>query len=168
MRTYIAIAWIAFQSLVVCAWTVYEARRLLPGRGESIVVRTVPVDPRDLLRGQYIQLRYEFSSMPWETFDDTAASRDVWVVLVPEVKDGQTYHVPTKFSFNKPHAFPPEAVVIRGRDESYNELSFGVERYFVPEGTETPDPSEITVRLRIGDDHRARIERVYVKGKPWP
>ena len=32
--------------------------------GKEVVLRTVPVDPRDLLRGNYARLRYDISEAP--------------------------------------------------------------------------------------------------------
>ena len=40
------------------------ADRALGLRGETIRLRTVPVDPRDLLRGDYVILGYEISRIP--------------------------------------------------------------------------------------------------------
>lgn len=165
-RTIFAIVWISIQSCYLAGWAVYEARRLLPGVGESILVRTAPYDPRDLLRGQYMRLRYAFSRPPGAVRID--AGTTVWVVLRPDTMDGEAFYEPVAHFLSRPQAVNAGDVVIRGSGDGPGRLGFGIEKYFVPEGTETPNARDITVRLRIGEDHRPRIETVYLRGKPWP
>ena len=165
-RLIFASVWIALQVGYLGGWSVYEAWRMLPGRGESILVRTAPVDPRDLLRGQYMRLRYSFSSAPRTVGLKEHAT--AWVLMRPEETDGIRYYEPVGYYASKPGTTKPGDVVIRGVGNRYNRIDFGIERYFVPEGTETPNTRDLTVRLRIGDDHRPRIEDVYLNGKPWP
>jgi uncharacterized membrane-anchored protein len=59
-------------------------------------------------------------------------------------------------------------VLLHGHVDSAWRFRFGIDRYFVPEGTPTPDRRDITVRLRIDKDGGARIEQVYVHDEPWP
>lgn len=163
-----AAIWVTVQCCGFALWAGFETARLAPGAGESIVVKTAPVDPRDLLSGQYMRLRYDFNRLP----HGRAFSRhdNVWVTLSPVVDDDQTFYETTRFSRSKPLATTLQSgdIVIRGRAENSWRASFGVERYFVPEGTETPNLRDMTVRLRVGTDHRPRIEEVYVKGTVWP
>lgn len=149
--------------LFFAGWTGREHARL--ASGSSILVRVVPVDPRDLLRGQYLRLAYEFSS-PWDsTVARMRVPRDaaVWVVLR---RDG-TFHVPKGLHLARPAALEAGEVVLQGQSRG-GLYDFGVERYFVPEGSETPAVSDLTVRLRVTRAGTARIAQVYVKGAPWP
>jgi uncharacterized membrane-anchored protein len=75
--------------------------------------------------------------------------------------------VPDHACAERPFSLPSGHVAILGRREHWRIL-FGVEQYFVPEGTGTPAQADTTVRLRVGKDARVRIEQVLVKGKPWP
>ena len=50
-RLVVAAVWIALQCCLLIGWTIVESVRMLPDKGSSVVVRTLPVDPRDLLRG---------------------------------------------------------------------------------------------------------------------
>lgn len=162
MRLKLAAAWIGLQVLFFAGWAGLEEMRLAPGEGRSILVRTVPVDPRDLLRGQYIRLAYEFST-GWPTQAGFPDGAEVWAVLSLQGE----FHGPRDFSERRPDGLAPGEVALRGRVERWR-LRFGIEEYFVPEGTETPAARDLTVRLRVGNDGRARIEQVYVKGVPWP
>jgi uncharacterized membrane-anchored protein len=163
MRWNLAVAWVVLQVLFFAGWAATEQRRQVTGM--SILVRTAPVDPRDLLRGQYMALSYEFSRL--DGFRDLGRTpeegEDVWVVLRP---DG-IFHVPDHAVSERPYSLPAGQVAILGRRERWRN-DFGVERFFVPEGTETPKQKDVTVRLRVGKDGRVRIEQVLVKGKPWP
>jgi len=162
-RHQLAAGWVGVQLLFFAGWTVREQVRA--ASGPSILVKVVPVDPRDLLRGQYLRLAYEFSR-PW---DSTGArlqlpgDAPVWVVLR---REGQ-FHVPKHLSLERPATLDSDEVALRGRARG-GRYVFGVEQYFVPEGTPTPAVSDLTVRLRVGPSGTARIEQVYVRGAAWP
>src|SRR6266513_149736 len=97
-RHQLTAGWVGVQLLFFAGWTVREQVRA--ASGPSILVKVVPVDPRDLLRGQYLRLAYEFSR-PW---DSTGArlqlpgDAPVWVVLR---REGQ-FHVPKHLSLERP------------------------------------------------------------------
>ena len=162
-RVKLAAGWVGVQLLFFVGWAIREQVRATSG--PSILVKVVPVDPRDLLRGQYLSLAYEFSR-PW---DSTAArlqipsGAPVWVVLRRE----GAFHVPRRLSLERPARLDPDEVALQGRARGARYI-FGVEQYFVPEGTATPPVSDLTVRLRVGPTGTARIEQVYVKGAVWP
>lgn len=155
---------VAAQCIFFVGWSGYEQLRLAPGVGESIVVPVAPVDPRDILRGQYMRLGYEFSR---PRSSRMAEGNDLWVLMRRDENDG-LYH-PVEYSsykgFSK-QAFDDDVVMRGSIDRGRGE--FGVDKYYVPEGTPTPNMSDLTVRLRIGHDHRPRIEAVYLNGQPWP
>jgi uncharacterized membrane-anchored protein len=162
-RLKLAAGWVGVQLLFFAGWTVREHVRATSGA--SILVKVMPVDPRDLLRGQYLSLAYEFSR-PWDSTVARLQIPDevpVWVVLR---RDG-AFHVPRRMSLERPGALDPGEVVIQGRARG-RRYAFGVEQYFVPEGTPTPAVSTLTVRLRVGATGTARIEQVYVNGAAWP
>ncbi len=164
MRLKITAAWIGLQVAFFAGWALVEESRLAEGVGDSILVRVVPVDPRDLLRGQYMRLGYEFSGgaplVPGEMPPDGST---IWVVLRPEGE----FYVPKESYQQRPEQLARGEVALRGRVAGGRFL-FGIESYFVPEETATPDWRDLTVRLRVGDDGRSRIEQVYASGVPWP
>jgi len=164
-RAKVAAAWVVIQLGFFVGWASLEQARFQPGVGSSILVRVRPVDPRDLLRGQFMRLGYEFSLLDsmLVTGPRPEAGARVWVVTRP---DGE-FHVPVRVQLDEPAGLPPGQVAITGRVER-SRLVFGIERYFVPEGTETPDWEDLTVRLRVGRDGRPRIEEVFLRGVPWP
>ena len=108
--------------------------------GDLILLRVVPVDPRDLFRGDYIILGYEISRIPprgidglpvprrWDNARDWQG-RTVYVRLVPE-SDGQHYGG-GPVSTVPP---PPGVRFIEGTVADPFRITFGIESYFVQEG----------------------------------
>ena len=108
--------------------------------GERILLETLPVDPRDILRGDYVRLSYKI-----ETIDDRFIPQtlleskrpreesDVYVLLQP---DAQGYAQVSGVVMERP---PSNATYIRGKLR----LGWGVQYecrynlgvYYVPEGT---------------------------------
>jgi uncharacterized membrane-anchored protein len=159
-RLRLAAAWIVLQAIFLAGWATGEELRLR--EGVTILVPTQPVDPRDPLRGQYINLNYAFNRPPsWNGGADDRGST-VWVVMAP---DGG-FHRPIRTSLNRPKHLQPGEVAMAGTAQDWR-IEFGVERYFVPEGSETPNQRDITVLLRIGADGSPRIDTVFVKGVRW-
>ena len=110
--------------------------------GRSILLRVVPVDPRDLLRGDYVILSYEISRVPATGVDGLFGAgrggmgqfaegrgQTVYVTLIPE-PDGQHY-LGAGVGVNPP---PPGVTFIRGTLLDRSRIEFGIESYFVQEG----------------------------------
>ena len=167
LREKIAAAFVLVQVLFFAGWAAFEQARLQPGAGRAILVKVVPVDPRDLLSGQYLNLTYAFSRVNTTLVrgDLPDEGNTVWVVL--RERDG--FFEPVSMSKAPPKDAGSGDVVIRGTVDRWLRVDCGdIERCYVPEGTRTPDSHDLTVRLRVGGDHVPRIEKVYLKGQPWP
>lgn len=121
---------IGFQVVVLIAIAVTPIMTLV--KGDTIVLRVAPVDPRDLFRGDYVILSYEFSRVPPEGIQGLQ-SRDhegetVYVTLVPD-HDGKHWRA-SRFSFEKPST----GKFLRGQIKGWRRIEFGIESYFVQEG----------------------------------
>ncbi|MDR1651776.1 MAG: GDYXXLXY domain-containing protein [Synergistaceae bacterium] len=104
--------------------------------GEQVMLETRPVDPRDILRGDYVILDYLISDIDDSLADDgktdiyDLAGREVFVTLerdesgIGSVKSASL-------------ARPSERLYIKGTFGSSWDRSvrYGIEAYFVPEGT---------------------------------
>jgi uncharacterized membrane-anchored protein len=121
--------------------------------GQEIKLQTVPVDPRDILYGDYATLQYEISNLPislWKDENkpaDLAAPVDnsmIYVVLVPTGDADETY-VADGFYTTKPQV-TDEQIVLKAKVEYNNGLwndnketsirvRYGLEKYYVPENT---------------------------------
>jgi len=104
-------------------------------RGDVYYVRVVPVDPRDLMRGDFVVLSYEFSRMPPEQHVDWFGMRPqdlgnqpIYVSLEPE-GDGKHWRA-SRFSLKQPDKRP----FLRGVLNERGMLEFGIEQFFVQEG----------------------------------
>jgi uncharacterized membrane-anchored protein len=107
--------------------------------GQTVLVRVQPVDPRDLFRGDYVTLSYEFSRIPSQGIEGLSTTR--WgngydkqgrTVYVPLVKEDDGIHWrAAKVTLDK----PPAAPFLKGQVTRYGQLQFGIEAYYLEEGT---------------------------------
>ncbi len=101
--------------------------------GEEIVLKTVPVDPRDILRGDYVVLRYEISTARRGGADAPYYFRPNQVVYVALEDEGGEWRV-AGAGFEP----PGEGLYLRGRIRSATpdqlQIDYGIESFFVPEG----------------------------------
>jgi uncharacterized membrane-anchored protein len=142
--------------------------------GKIILLETARVDPRDLLRGDYLILNYKISDVPTSLFSppvtkELPAGTSVFVAVVPGTN--QFYEV-TRAGTQE---FAPAAgeVLLRGKSE-WNwrngsgsiHVGYGIENYFVAEGTGNP-AGKLTVQAAVTKAGRASIKEVFVDGKPY-
>lgn len=106
--------------------------------GEEIRLKTIPVDPRDILYGDYVILQYEISNVPKELWlsEKLPEYRDRVYVLLEN--DGM-YHKVVAASIEKPEVGEGE-VLLSGRymyevDASTLAIEYGIEQYYIPENT---------------------------------
>ena len=161
---------------------VFDRVEILRG-GTEVKLQTRPVDPRDLLRGDYVVLGYDISQLPsGALLNKPAASRNptVFVKLAPK-PDG-LYEAVSVHAAAVPVASPE--VLIRGRVAygascGSNGLSFcdklqiryNLESYFVPEGEgkkleEPRNQRKLTVVAAVLPSGRAAIKRLLLDGTP--
>ena len=167
MRGVAFAAVVSLQALVLMGATARE--EYYRHTGEEVVVRTVPVDPFDLLRGQYVILGYGFQSPPdWvEYFYEDGET--VYVVLTRKgrywLRDGYESSAPSRSSRDA------DTVYLKGRVSSssnFARVEFpDLSRFYVREGTPPPrEPPDVVLSVR--GDGTARIVRLEVDGRPWP
>lgn len=111
--------------------------------GKEIKIKTVPVDPRDILYGDYVTLRFEISTVPLALYKGDPSALDqgqkkAYVVL-EENKDG--YFAVKEVSPEKPDLTDDQVVLtakaqkIWGETSDQIQLTYGLERYYVEENT---------------------------------
>jgi len=141
--------------------------------GKLILLETRRVDPRDLLRGDYLILNYTISDVPTSLFSppvgkDLPYGTRIFVALAPGTN--QFYEV-VKASTNE---FAPTAneILLCGKSEerwrSTNSIhvAYGIENYYVAENTGNPT-GKLTVQAVVPASGRAKIKEVFVDGKPY-
>jgi uncharacterized membrane-anchored protein len=138
-QTALLVAGIGFQIAVLLVMIGILATPLVVG--QTVMLRVVPVDPRDLFRGDYVTLSYEISRapqaiegiLPPDLADRHAGPRTVYVTLEPEA-DGRHYRR-GKVSTTR----PTSGKYLRGTYVADwrpgGQLRFGIESFYIPEGT---------------------------------
>ena len=171
MKLKLLILVLALQSAWVLYTVAVQERAL--SAGKAILLETERVDPRDLLRGDYLILNYKISSLPTNLFappvgKDLRAGTKVYVALEPRGE----FHAVTRASTNE---FPPAAgeLLVKGRSTwaRWNQtnsvhVEYGLEKYFVREGTGNPN-GKLTVQAVVPSSGRASIKQVFLDGKPY-
>lgn len=97
--------------------------------GEEVMLRTVPVDPRSLLRGDYVVLDYAAGQDLPTPADFTGYGDPIYVVLA---KQGDTYER-VRFTEEKP-VLEPGQLCLKGRKEYERAVFPDLAQYFVEEG----------------------------------
>ncbi|MEY4488275.1 MAG: hypothetical protein RIQ79_783 [Verrucomicrobiota bacterium] len=132
----------------------------------TVRLKTQPVDPRDILRGDYMTLNYDISRAPKPAWWKESQSEDVFVVL----RDEGGYAVIDTILETEPAADETRHWVAAKASESNGSvrIEYGVERYFVPEGKGTPHFTKMEVEASVSATHRLYIRRLWLDGKTYP
>jgi uncharacterized membrane-anchored protein len=163
-------------------WMVYDRVSLLKN-GREVVVKSVPVDPRDLFRGEYVILNYEISTLDLAVLagdDSVSNGQTVYVTLEPD-QDGIWHAVsihkslPTKRSGAVSlRATGTHAVIEDNSMCSTNcmliVVQYAVGKMFVPEGEgkkleNLRNSDRLQVVLAVADDGNAVVKALIVDGK---
>ena len=163
---------LVLQTVWILGITFQQERALRAGK--TMLLETERVDPRDLLRGDYIILNYKISSVPTNLFvppvnNDSPYGTAVFVALRP---GGDGFQVVARASASR---FVPAAdeILIVGKSswQRWNEtnsvhVEYGLERFYVAEGTGNP-VGKLTVEAVVPASGRASIKQVFVDGRPY-
>jgi uncharacterized membrane-anchored protein len=143
--------------------------------GKVILLETARIDPRDLLRGDYLILNYKIIDVPTNLFSppvvkDLPEDTKVYVALAPATNQ---FYVVVKASTNE---FVPAAneVLLKGKSAwpRWNaatnsiHIEYGLERFYVAEGTGNPT-GKLTAQVVVPASGRGRVKEVFVDGQPY-
>ena len=143
--------------------------------GKAILLETQPVDPRDLLGGDYLMLRYKISDVPTNLFSppvkkDLPDGTKIFVALALGTNE---FYTVTRASTNALAPSSDAEVVMSGKStyawwNTTNSIhvEYGIERYYVAEGTGNPH-GKLTARTVVPASGRARLQQVFLDGKPY-
>ena len=155
---------VALQVLLLLGLIGYKQVTL--ATGERVLLRTAPVDPRDLFRGDYVALDYKISHL----------DRSIWAE--DRYHKGQTVFVTLgrEGRFRTAEAVsqaPPKdsRLFLRGRVKKIAnqamEADYGIESYFMPEGkadalaTASQKYKGLTAEISVGRSGRAVLRKVW-------
>ena len=152
------LAVVALQVALLLAILIPEERTL--ATGQEVLLQTVPVDPRDLFRGDYVQLRYTISTVHRQLGPGST-------VYVGLEKRGETWEV-RSVSYT-----PPEGLFMKGRVAEASgdvaNIEYGIESSFVPEGSghAIETARDVKVKVAVDSSGNAAIKQVLVDGEPF-
>jgi len=160
---------------------VYDKDRLLK-TGHEITMPVKPLDPRDLFRGDYVTLGYDVSTLnksntPEGRIAELRAGSAAFVTLSPKADGGWTVK-------DVAPAFPTQVaagdIVLKGRvrnawaqaggSEKTVSVRYGIESYFVPEGTGRALENQvrdhkIEAIVAVGSDGTAALKGLVIDGE---
>jgi len=145
--------------------------------GKEIKVRVNLYDPRDLFRGNYVSLSYDFSdfsNLQQSKFDEKTGveiyiydrniskNDEIYAILK---QDANATYAFDKFSFTK----PKDALFLAGKFDGYLFVKYGIEEFYMPTKKakqterEMMDQDVDTVAvLMVMDDGRARLKDLII------
>ncbi|WP_292376228.1 GDYXXLXY domain-containing protein [Methanosarcina sp. UBA411] len=177
---------LVFWLLIFSGFIAYKEYTLRTGT--EVMLKTLPVDPRDLFRGDYVTLNYEISTLDMEKFhaENSDFYYDEPVYLTLKLENG--YGIPKEI-----YTTPPEdELYIKGKvkgviydwetDESSNmteeatikelRVDYGIESYFVPEGrgmeiekAQQTGKTKVDAKVIIDKYGNAVIKSLLIDGK---
>jgi uncharacterized membrane-anchored protein len=140
-RVLLPLAVIALVQTAVLAGMVIDRVHLL-GSGREITLPIVPVDPRDLFRGEYVRLGYGVSTLPLQQFEGPRPFDNASFYVVLGRRPDGSWHT-LKALRDMPQETSPDRIVLKGRTSHWPAVDYpnatvrvryGIESYFVPEG----------------------------------
>lgn len=177
---------VIFWLLIFSGFILYKEYTLRTGK--EVILKTVPIDPRDLFRGDYVTLNYEINNLDMKVVpaEDSYFDRNDKIYLALELKDG--YGVPKKIYRTPPEnelyikgtvkdvSFQQEedenGMIAIGPDLNSLRVDYGIESYFVPEGKGIEIERErwigkkgVDVQVIVDKYGNAVIKNVLIDGK---
>jgi uncharacterized membrane-anchored protein len=124
--------------------------------GKTYILTTQPVDPFDILRGQYIAIGYEISSIDNVSGVSSSNVGDSIYVLLK--RDLQGISHPASTSFDK-----PSTDFIKGKIASVVgsriRVEYGIEQYFFERNAKF-ETRNMTIEVKVSNSGQARISRL--------
>lgn len=168
---------VALVQIAALSWMIVQRAQVLR-EGREVVLEVEPVDPRDLLRGEYVRLRYNISDVPVELIDKTGADAEgaddqTVFVRLRAGDDGIWQPVAASYGQRPAPAAAAGEVDIRGTADYWPgagarsvPVTYGVERFYLPEGQARPIEDRIRERtfrmkLAVAQDGSAQIKAFY-------
>lgn len=106
----------------------------LLSHGQLIKLQLEPLDPRSIIQGDYVRLRYTISAPPiyGDQQEGAPSKKSISVVLAPDAATG-VYEF--RRVYTKGEVLAPGEIRLNGKRVGYESVEYGIEHYFIPEGT---------------------------------
>jgi uncharacterized membrane-anchored protein len=145
-------------------------RQAMLDSAQTVTLKVVPIDPNDMFRGEYVILNYDISRLDLATLEGDDEFNYGDAIFVTLVQDGQTW---------KPVAVKrtaPGGIALKGKVDMVDStgtrgvapsirVSYGIESYFVPQGTgkaieDEARKGELSVDIAIDKQGRGAIKAI--------
>lgn len=178
---WLALMSVAAAQILFLSWMVWDRINTLHS-GREITLKVIPIDPRDIFRGDYVVLGYDMSRIVHSTATDgplpphLVNGADIYVTLTPDAERGWKV---LKSSNTYPASVSASDVVVRGRityvwedpadKTTHFSVEYGIENYFVPENTgraleEQVREKKIEAVVAVGSGGEAALKALAVDG----
>ena len=159
MKLKLIFAAAVFQILAVIAMLAYAYAPIYFGK--EILLQTTLYDPRDMFRGNYVDLSYEFSNVSGKRDEKRGARDDKIYAVLKQDKDGRYKF--DKYSFERPNG----GMFLAGRVD-YNTANFGIEAFFMPPKKAQQMERDMmefnaTAVISVMDNGKARIKDIVLE-----
>ncbi len=170
---------ITMQLAVIFTMIAYKVS-ILRG-GAEVLLKIEPVDPRDMIRGDYITFQYAISNLDQGLLQGTPV-RNGDTVYVTLLQSGKfwTAHAAQRTTPQGDALVFLKGTVASGASRTDSKLPrgsrihlvYGIEEYFIPEGKGKGITlrmmNESFARVAIDRDGKAVLRKIHLDGKPWP
>lgn len=132
-------------------------------QGDTLRLRVVPVDPRDLFRGEYVILGYDISRLPRDPNLGVPNPGDIVFVELSR-NEGSTEWNAVSWSRHR----PTRGIFLRGTVQQYSRVEYGIESYFVEEG-QGPEyeraarSGDLYADIVVDDEGRGIVKRLIIE-----
>lgn len=156
--------------------------------GQTLYLKALPVDPTDLIRGDYIVSRFSVSQASLDQFEDMKVStgETVYVPVKDEGQSGYSY-INGEITSSLPNKVESGVIYLKGKVVSggadamqgnglgsFNygytpvTISYGIEESFVQKGRGTlPPNANVVAEIKVDAYGNSRVTNLFVDGKKW-
>ncbi len=175
------IALVALSQAGVLFYMVADREALLAD-GRVVDLRVVPIDPRDLFRGDYVTLSYGISRLPRAYFTGELRRGDQIYVRLSERQGTWQVESAGRTRAEAGHGAGDE-IIVKARiayapsflpvpDTGTISVRYGIEKFFVPEGSGREIENEVRAKdviahVAVGADGTAALKGLTVAGRRY-
>ena len=176
MTTFRILIVVVLQTLAL-AYMIFDRQSMLDS-ARVVTLKVIPVDPRDIFRGDYVILNYEISRLDVKLLagEDTFSSGDyAFVTLTKTGNDWKPVAIHHNWNPVSNNSIVIRAVVNYSDDPGtqgaiWVNMTYGIESYFVPQGTghaieEVARKGALSIDVAIDNQSRAAIKAIRKDGK---
>lgn len=163
---------IVSQLIIILFIVIFKASIL--SSGIEVMLKVAPIDPRDMLRGDYITFQYDISNIDIRNFYlsdlEINNGETVYVILGKYGKYWTVSGIQKKKPSGENIIFI-KGIVSRSRGSSLH-IIYGIEDYFIPEGKGASfnfwnARDEVFTKVVVNKSGNAVLKEFYVNDKSW-